>query len=353
MPFGRKNIGGISKMDIKISIIVPVYNVEKYLPRCVASLRAQTLTDIEIILVDDGSPDGCPEMCDRFAAEDKRIRVIHKPNGGVSDARNAGISAARGEYVTFVDSDDYVEPDAYRIMLDTAAENSCDVVMCDCVKEFPNRNEVFSQNIPEGFYDRAKLINEYFPKLIMQPDLTYPPAISNCLLLIRTELIKRHSIKYPAGIRISEDLFFGACVMYRADSFFYLKKRTFYHYFVANTESATKKADIALWDNYKRLISAIENEFGHAEDGYFTEQLGHAALFFALNTIGQTAGYPIPSREKRKIAVRIAADNAVKTAAKTVKSLSVPKKLKYQTLMLGSRFTARLLMDYLIFKHKK
>ena len=79
-------------MKVDVSIIVPVYNVEKYLPRCVASLRAQTLADIEIILVDDGSPDGCPQMCDRFAAEDARIRVVHKANGGLSSARNAGLT---------------------------------------------------------------------------------------------------------------------------------------------------------------------------------------------------------------------------------------------------------------------
>lgn len=340
-------------MRTEVSIIVPVYNVEKYLPRCVASLRAQTLADIEIILVDDGSPDGCPQMCDRFAAEDARIRVVHKANGGVSDARNAGIAAARGKYLAFVDSDDFAEPEMFGTMLETAVSHDCDVVMCDCIKEFPDRNEIFSQSIPEGFYDRARITADYFPKLIMQPDLTYPPATSNWLLLIRTELIKRHSIKYPAGIRISEDLFFGACVMYRADSFFYLKGRTFYHYFVANSDSATKKADLVLWDNYKRLISALDNEFRNSADGYFEEQLGHVTLFFALNTIGQTAGYPISSREKRKIAARIAADDAVKNAMKTVESLSVPKKLKCQTLMLGSRFTERLLMDYLIFKRKK
>ena len=92
----------------RISIVVPVYKVEKYLDRCVESLRAQTLSDIEIVLVDDGSPDRCPQMCDDWAKKDRRIRVVHKKNGGLSSARNAGMMAARGTYIGFVDSDDAV-----------------------------------------------------------------------------------------------------------------------------------------------------------------------------------------------------------------------------------------------------
>ena len=99
------------------SVIVPVYKVEAYLDKCVQSLRSQTYTDIEIILVDDGSPDGCPAMCDSYARSDSRIRVIHKKNGGLSDARNAGIQAATGEYLIFVDSDDYIEPQTCEQML--------------------------------------------------------------------------------------------------------------------------------------------------------------------------------------------------------------------------------------------
>ena len=99
---------------MKFSIIVPIYKVEEYLDRCVESLIRQTEKDIEIILVDDGSPDSCPAMCDEWAKKDERIRVVHKENGGLSDARNAGLNIATGEYVLFVDSDDYV------------AENACE-----------------------------------------------------------------------------------------------------------------------------------------------------------------------------------------------------------------------------------
>ena len=111
-----------------ISIIVPVYKVEDYLPKCVESLRNQTYSNLEIILVDDGSPDSCGVLCDRYAREDARIRVIHKENGGLSSARNAGIDIAQGEYLGFVDSDDWVEPETYEKMLFLALETQVKLV---------------------------------------------------------------------------------------------------------------------------------------------------------------------------------------------------------------------------------
>lgn len=106
-----------------VSIIVPIYNVEKYLCRCVDSIINQTYKNIEIVLVDDGSPDGCPKICDEYSELDSRIKVIHKPNGGLSDARNAGIDKATGEYITFVDSDDWIEHDTVEKMLHLSNPN--------------------------------------------------------------------------------------------------------------------------------------------------------------------------------------------------------------------------------------
>ncbi len=99
-----------------ISVIVPVYKVEKYLRRCVDSILNQSYTDFELLLIDDGSPDGCPKICDEYARKDSRVRVFHKPNGGLSDARNYGLDRMQGDYVTFIDSDDYVGPDYLRIL---------------------------------------------------------------------------------------------------------------------------------------------------------------------------------------------------------------------------------------------
>lgn len=112
----------------KVSIIVPIYNVEKYLDRCMQTLINQTLQDIEIIMVDDGSPDNCPKLCDKYAQKDNRIKVIHKRNGGLSDARNAGLEIATGEYVAFIDSDDYTSIEAYETLYNKAKETNADIV---------------------------------------------------------------------------------------------------------------------------------------------------------------------------------------------------------------------------------
>lgn len=118
------------KKEELISIIIPVYKVEKYLPRCIDSILAQTYTNFELILVDDGSPDKCPQICDDYAKRDKRIRVIHKKNAGVSEARNTGIDNANGDFICFVDSDDYVEPVMYEKLYNSLIKNKSQMSMC-------------------------------------------------------------------------------------------------------------------------------------------------------------------------------------------------------------------------------
>ncbi len=115
-----------------ISVIVPVYKVEKYLDRCVASITVQTYENLEVILVDDGSPDCCGQLCDDWAQKDARIKVVHKENGGLSSARNAGVAAATGAYVGFVDSDDYIHPEMYEKLYGALAETGADVSICSC-----------------------------------------------------------------------------------------------------------------------------------------------------------------------------------------------------------------------------
>lgn len=130
----------MNKEKPNISIIVPIYKVEAYLHRCVDSILAQTYQDFELILVDDGSPDNCGVICDRYAAQDPRLRVIHKENGGLSDARNAGLQIARGEYIAFIDSDDWVTPDYLEKLLNALIETDADICECDIIRtatEYP------------------------------------------------------------------------------------------------------------------------------------------------------------------------------------------------------------------------
>ena len=117
-------------MESKISVIIPVYKVEQYLDKCVQSIVDQTYSNLEIVLVDDGSPDNCPAMCDAWAKRDKRIHVIHKENGGGAQARNVGLDRCTGDYIGFVDSDDFILPDMYSELMRAMTEYSCDIVEC-------------------------------------------------------------------------------------------------------------------------------------------------------------------------------------------------------------------------------
>ena len=114
-----------------LSIIIPIYNVEKYLEETLKTVLAQTFNDFELILVDDGSTDGSGEICDKYAEKDSRIKVIHKENNGVSEARNTGVAAAKGEYIGFVDSDDIIEPCMFELMINAAKEYECEIVKCE------------------------------------------------------------------------------------------------------------------------------------------------------------------------------------------------------------------------------
>lgn len=180
----------------EISVIVPVYKVEAYLPRCVESLLSQTYKDFEIILVDDGSPDACPAMCDAYAKKYSNIHALHKENGGLSDARNAGMTAAKGEYVTFVDSDDYVHP-AYLEMLMQGIRQGADFSVCGFIEVYDgngiedldtssistacvNAKEGLAEILYQGFHDvsawgillPASLARKYpFPKGKLFEDL--------------------------------------------------------------------------------------------------------------------------------------------------------------------------------------
>ena len=142
------------KLDL-ISIIVPIYNVEDYLVECVNSLIRQVYKNIEIILVDDGSPDNCPEICDEFAKKDSRIRVFHKQNGGLSDARNYGIECAKGKYVCFVDSDDFVSEDYIQCLYNGIIQNNADISICGFTNYLKNGKKVCKIKHIEGrVYDK-------------------------------------------------------------------------------------------------------------------------------------------------------------------------------------------------------
>lgn len=324
-------------MDCTISVIVPVYNSEKYLKRCIDSILNQTYKAIELILVDDGSPDNCGKICDEYAKKDKRVRVIHKTNAGVSAARNLGLEIASGNYATFVDSDDYIEPEMYSNMMEKVHQYNCDVVMCDCIKDFTDHSEIYTHDIRAGFYDKEQLINEYYPHLLMMENVEYPATISNCLTLFNRN--KLGNLRYVVGVRYSEDLLFGAQLVYNTDSFYYMKEQAYYHYYM-NPTSATHKFTVDKWNDYKTLHFEINKYFSECESFDFSHQIDLCLLFFVYNSVSNIFSADNLEREKKfEIVKNILGDNEVRRMFSNIKVLKLPisKKLKIVTIIYKYR----------------
>ena len=191
-----------------ISIIIPVYKVEEYLDDCVQSVINQTYKNLEIILVDDGSPDNCPQICDRYSEEDPRIKVIHKKNGGLSDARNAGIQLASGEYIGFVDSDDWIDKDMYEVLLDAILEHSADISEIGITYCFSDRTIEKKANTV-CVLNRQETITAFL-------DRTLP--IQGCVVgkLYCADIVKK--VLFPVN-RLHEDGFFTYKALYEANKY--------------------------------------------------------------------------------------------------------------------------------------
>mgnify|MGYP000739626699 FL=1 len=168
----------------EISVIVPVYKVEKYLNECINSILAQTFAQFELILVDDGSPDGCPALCDAAALRDDRVRVIHQKNGGVGAARNTGLDAAKGKWITFVDSDDTVAPRYLEAMYRKAVAEQADAAVCDF--RLTDESGKDKHRVERLIKDETLTRHEVLSKMMLAP---FPGM---CCKLYRTELIGAH-----------------------------------------------------------------------------------------------------------------------------------------------------------------
>ena len=325
-----------------LSVIVPVYKSEKYLKRCVDSILNQMYTNLEIILVDDGSPDKCPQICDSYCKMDRRVVVIHQKNSGVSAARNAGLDKASGEYITFVDSDDYIDPHMYYSMMEIIKQYNCDVVMCDCIKEFLNYSESYTHNIRSGLYKEEQLKKEYYPHLLIMENMEYPATISNWLLIFRNDTAFR-SVRYIEGVRYSEDWLFGARILKQAESFYYMKGNTFYHYYM-NDQSATHKYVPDKWNDYEKLYFEMAKYFMKCKDYNFSEQLNRVLLFLIYNAVGEILStHELKDTEKVKKSREILSKAYVRKMFSEIKirSLQIPWKLKVLTYIFKYRIGLR------------
>lgn len=252
---------------VRLSIIVPVYNVEKQLRKCVDSILAQTFTDFELILVDDGSPDNSGNICDNYALVDNRVKVIHKENGGLSDARNAGLDIASGEYIGFVDSDDYISPYMYEEMYNAICFDGTDMSICDLLRVYPDKK-------PDDINSKNKCSCQ-----VMAADeflIKNPYHVTAVSRLYKKELW--NGIRFPKG-KIHEDEFVVHKILERCKYVSYLNKPLYYY--VVNPNSITGSYSVKRLD----VVDAIIDRFNYyyKKDNIIAAESVASYLIWALN----------------------------------------------------------------------
>lgn len=268
------------------SVIVPIYNIEKYLKRCIDSVLAQTFTDYELILVDDGSPDNCPSICDEYAKKDTRIKVIHKENGGLVSARQAGIKLASGEYVFHLDGDDAICDNALESAFDIIEAHHPDIVSFSykrCVDGVVG--DIVDDLAEEGLYNKSDMIEKLYPHLLSNKNMNH---LFYFLWgkAIKRELATKHQLNVNTAISLGEDVC-GSTPCYLDASSVYMSKKPIYLYTVRNdsitndfkTSQITQIADV--------VISLRNLELEKPDD--FEDQLSRYSCFLCFAILAAAA----------------------------------------------------------------
>ena len=272
---------------VKISFIIPVYNVEKYLSACLDSLLVQAVTDWEAILVDDGSSDASGEICDRYAAKDGRFQVIHTPNQGAAKAREIAFHKSTGEYISFIDSDDWIAADTLPIVCSWMKKEEPDVIvmkMIDSGKTLETtRNFVYAP----GCYDRQRLRREVYPSLLASPHKSVSEIPGGlCGKFIRTALLCDNMQYIDHRLRMGEDQVWLWPVMMQAERVVFCAQGLyFYRHF---PEQTTRQYHERIWQMYSRVIAALhEADLAKREATQFdfSAQIDIMQAEFAINSI--------------------------------------------------------------------
>ena len=242
---------------MKFSIIVPIYKVEKYINQCIESILAQTYKNFELILVNDGSPDNCPRICDEYKEKDSRVKVLHKKNGGLVSARQAGAEIAEGEFVACVDGDDYISPEYCRKVAEIIERYNPDAVIFGSVYTDGNTNICHYPDEKPGYYNKKEIEDNFFSYLIEDKNGKY---FSPCIWgkVYRRELYARLQLSIDKRIKIGEDHCLTKPFIYNANSLFILNECLYYYR--QNPSSMTKNRGVFDLSVPKFIANHFEKE---------------------------------------------------------------------------------------------
>lgn len=236
----------------KVSIIVPIYNVEKYLPKCIDSILNQTFKDFELLLVDDGSTDTCGKICDEYEKKDNRIKVIHKKNGGLSDARNKGIDASNSEFISFIDSDDYIAEDMYEILYNNLEKENADISICGYYRCLNGKM------VPKFKKEEYFVVNNKEALRLVLEDKKI--SVEACTKIYRKSLFD--NVRYPVG-KLSEDAFTTPTILSKANIVVGTTAPKYYYIIREDsiTNSVFKKNDLNVIEAYKHNYDLVMDKF--------------------------------------------------------------------------------------------
>lgn len=323
-----------------ISIIVPIYKVENFIHQCIDSLISQTYKNIEIILVDDGSPDNCPAICDKYAKQDSRIKVIHKKNGGLISARKAGLKASEGEYVCFVDGDDWIEADMYENIAKAIEETNADCIITQFFYSYPDKEQKSDYKLNKSLYKRDEIEKEIFPTMLFDNQYYRFGIFPNCWTKVfKREFLEKHLMDTDDRIRIGEDIAFTYPCMMECQTIAFIDK-ALYHYRI-NPESMTKAYDPILHDIiYLPYYALAEKSEKLGVD--LSVQLPYYLLYLVNFVIRNEANVNNPKSKKEKNAVldEIVENNELVSVMDKIDTALLPShtKLLYLSIKKRSRF---------------
>lgn len=254
-------------MNSLVTVVVPIYNVEKYLSRCIECIINQTYRNLEIILVDDGSPDRCPEICEEFAKKDGRIKVIHKVNAGLGMARNTGIENATGDFICFFDSDDYIEPDTIEFCLKSAIDNKAELVIFghDDVTNDGKLLGVHKPCPPKQLFVGDEIIESLLPVSLncnQKSGDDWNTSLCAWNKLYSMEVIRKSGWRFASEREIISEDYYSLTELHKGLKSVFVTDRVFYHYVVNETSlSRSFKADRfeRIKGFYKSMIDLSEN----------------------------------------------------------------------------------------------
>ena len=334
----------------KVSLIVPIYNVEPYLSRCMNSLLDQTLEDIEIILVDDGSPDNCPQLCDDYAAKDPRIKVIHKKNAGLGYARNSGLDIATGKYVAFVDSDDFVDLEMYEMLYNTAVGHDLDTVYCGCTKLDSDLKATNVYKIPklEIFKSPDQVQNVVLDMIATEPSnpIERKYEMSTCFGIYSRELIEKHQIRFLSEREcLSEDIIFNMDYLAKAQYIGFVPE-TFYYY-CYNGSSLTRTFRDDSFERQKKLFYLIMDRLNamHVDQSRYKNRLDKFFIGYIKFNLQRIAKADILHARKKQL-VNEMCDDPIWDSMVTYPVKEVPLKQRIIISLIRSQSINSLLLLY-------